>query len=229
MTVVNGSTVAVAQSITELVRGGAVTTGSVVRVPAGSGSREGVLVLSTRETASHRRCAIITDEREVLAAGPWASVAVYPQDVPVRHLPEWAVAVAREGWEAIDVAQTPGDAGAARNREIAEAESQRDAARAELSALQQRLEAIVSAAHEYADANSLCGEFDRFMEAQGLRGRPREFSCPVTVTVTARVRTRASSPEAAMETLTDEQVHEAMLAGRFRDLGWQPAGEAMPR
>lgn len=46
---------------------------------------------------------------------------------------------------------------------------------------------LVDSAHEWADENSLCGEFDRFMSAHGLPGREREFT--VTLEVSVKVET----------------------------------------
>lgn len=46
------------------------------------------------------------------------------------------------------------------------------------------LESLVCDAHEWADRNSLCGEFDRFMEEHGLPGRARDYSVALTVSVT---------------------------------------------
>lgn len=44
--------------------------------------------------------------------------------------------------------------------------------------------ALVEDAHRWADDNSLCGVFDRFMRDHQMPPRRREFSAPTTVTLT---------------------------------------------
>ncbi|MDF3310459.1 hypothetical protein P3H15_36185 [Rhodococcus sp. T2V] len=70
-------------------------------------------------------------------------------------------------------------------------------ARREAATLRERLEgahadhvkwvdAIATSAHEWADKNNLCGEFDRFMAEHDLPPRRREFSVECEVTITTR-------------------------------------------
>lgn len=61
-----------------------------------------------------------------------------------------------------------------------------------------------SIAHDYANRNSLCSEFDRCMEEIGLPGRSREYSVEVHVCETTTVVVVASSEEEAEELVSDD-------------------------
>ncbi|MDH6293176.1 hypothetical protein [Rhodococcus opacus] len=100
-------------------------------------------------------------------------------------------------------------------------------ARAELAAArrehEQRIESLVDDAHTWADENSLCGQFDRFMDEHGLRSRSREFvvECAVTITAKVSVRVSASDSSAAEDRVESGEVARALgrQLGGFRRHG----------
>ncbi len=55
------------------------------------------------------------------------------------------------------------------------------------SAAETRIEEINDAAIEWADQNNLCGEFERFCDEYGLRGRLTDVTATVRVTLTVPV------------------------------------------
>lgn len=63
--------------------------------------------------------------------------------------------------------------------------------------------ALVSDAHEYANDNDLCGEFDRFMEEHGLPRREREYEVTFTITYSSTALVTASSSDEAAEALVE--------------------------
>lgn len=67
-------------------------------------------------------------------------------------------------------------------------------------------EQTTTLAHDFANENSLCSEFDRFMEEVGLRPREREYSVRVEVLATGYtyVTVSASSEERACEIVNDD-------------------------
>lgn len=69
------------------------------------------------------------------------------------------------------------------------------------------LDALVSDAHSFADDNSLCSEFDRFMEEHGLPTRVREHEIAYTVTATVTY-----SGTATVEGSSWEDAHETFHA-----------------
>ncbi|MFF0818627.1 hypothetical protein ACFYVR_26290 [Rhodococcus sp. NPDC003318] len=82
------------------------------------------------------------------------------------------------------------------------------------------LESLVSDAHEWADSNSLCGEFDRFMDEHGLPGRDRDYEVTVDVTVTTRLTiTRTASSADSAEGLIDSSDVEEELRDRLGSYG----------
>ncbi|WP_213578578.1 hypothetical protein [Rhodococcus sp. USK13] len=100
-------------------------------------------------------------------------------------------------------------------------------ARAELAAArrehEQRIESLVDDAHTWADENSLCGQFDRFMDEHGLRSRSREYvvECAVTLTAKVSVRVSASDSSAAEDRVESGEVARALgrQLGGFRRHG----------
>lgn len=104
-----------------------------------------------------------------------------------------------------------------------DAATARRQAQTEREARESWLRSLVSDAHEWADENSLCGEFDRFMDEHDLPGREREFEVTVDVTVSARVTVtqRATSADAAREQVStteiDEEVRERIRCGQSVD------------
>lgn len=70
---------------------------------------------------------------------------------------------------------------------------------------------IVSDAHEFADDNDLCGEFDRFLEKHDLPSRNgRDQFLTVRVTATVTVSGAGRTEEDAFDSLGREQVFEAL-------------------
>lgn len=70
---------------------------------------------------------------------------------------------------------------------------------------------IVDDAHEFADNNDLCGEFDRFLEEHGLPSRnDRDQYLAVRVEVTVHVRGAGRTEEDAYDALDQEQVFDAV-------------------
>ncbi|WP_368680372.1 hypothetical protein R1X32_07460 (plasmid) [Rhodococcus opacus] len=100
-------------------------------------------------------------------------------------------------------------------------------ARAELAAARrehvQGIESLVDDAHRWADENSLCSEFDRFMDVHGLRPRSREYTveCAVTITTKVSVRVSASNSGAAEGGVESAEVARALgrQLGGFRRHG----------
>lgn len=70
------------------------------------------------------------------------------------------------------------------------------------------IEKLNDAAIEWADDNSLCEQFDRFMEENGLRGRERDQEVEVTVTATMTVTVRGVSQRDAEERLDSDDIRE---------------------
>lgn len=57
---------------------------------------------------------------------------------------------------------------------------------------------------EYADENSLCGEFERCMEDIGLQGRNRDYEVTVTFSLTVTARNEDEAEEEAASILRDD-------------------------
>lgn len=73
------------------------------------------------------------------------------------------------------------------------------------------LNAVVMAAHEYADDHDLCGEFDDFLDEHGLPSRnDREQYMSVRVGVTVPVTGAGRTEQDAYEDLDREEIFEAM-------------------
>lgn len=85
---------------------------------------------------------------------------------------------------------------------------------ARLAAKDAFLDELVSSAHEYADDNSLCGEFDNFMEKHGLPPRSREHEVSVRVSADITVTVSARDQEDA-----EDQIDLASVVERLRELG----------
>lgn len=71
------------------------------------------------------------------------------------------------------------------------------------------IDTITEAAHSWADENSLCGEFDRFMTEHDLAPRHREFTVEAVVTITTRVSVPVT---ARSEEVAEDEVDGEMLA-----------------
>lgn len=65
------------------------------------------------------------------------------------------------------------------------------------------LSSLVSDAHQFADDNSLCSEFDRFMEEHGLPTRVREHEIEYTLTATVTYSGRATVEGSSWEDAHD--------------------------
>lgn len=73
---------------------------------------------------------------------------------------------------------------------------------------QEWIEELNDRAIEWADDNSLCEQFDRFMEENGLRGRERDQEVEVTVTATMTVTVRGVSQRDAEERIVSDDIRE---------------------
>lgn len=80
------------------------------------------------------------------------------------------------------------------------------------------LEGLVADAHEWADNNSLCSNFDYFMEEHGLEPRTREYQARITITLDIDVEGRDF--EAATGHIDREWIaHE--IAPHYRHWDWE--------
>lgn len=78
------------------------------------------------------------------------------------------------------------------------------------------IESLASDARQWADDNSLCGQFDRFMEEHGLAGRSRDFTVDVSVSVSLSVSlTISATGESDAEDRVDRYDVEEALRSRF--------------
>ncbi|MFE7423421.1 hypothetical protein [Rhodococcus sp. NPDC057529] len=78
------------------------------------------------------------------------------------------------------------------------------------------IESLASDAREWADDNSLCGQFDRFMEEHGLAGRSRDFTVDVSVSLSLSVTlTISATGESDAEERVDKYDVEEALRSRF--------------
>lgn len=83
----------------------------------------------------------------------------------------------------------------------------------------ERLARLVEAAHEEADDRGWCGDFDDFMEAQGLPRRTRDHNLRIEVRATVYL-TRSSNTgvDGAINGLTQEDIWDALA---IDDIGWE--------
>ncbi|MGJ6127209.1 hypothetical protein QN239_32000 [Mycolicibacterium sp. Y3] len=195
--VIEGSVAVVSRSVEEALAAG-VPEGAVVCAPLPDGAVTGWPVVQNNAVAgAERQCAVVRlDGRAVAVAGAVSEVMVAGDPVPTEgEMPAWASALAAEYW-------------VSRRCQVEAA-----AARSALLDHEARLERIVDAAHEYASDNDLCERFDRFMMAQGLRPRSRDYVCEVDVTVRVRIPVASHSADAA-----GSEVTERMVAAAIADL-----------
>lgn len=188
----NPATDVSAASVAELLQGG-VLPGAVVVMPESVGGGRGWLMV--QDGAGEQRCCAVVSVMTgvVLAVGLLSEVKAVPAACPVDlAVPSWAGELAGLAWKARG------------------AEAARDRARAALAAHEARLEAIVDAAHEYADDNSLCERFDAFMEEQGLRGRRADYDVEVDVTVRVVVKVTACDADDARGEVDTEMLADAI-------------------
>ena len=73
---------------------------------------------------------------------------------------------------------------------------------------QEWIENLNDLAIEWADDDSLCEQFDRFMEENGLRGRARDQEVEVTVTATMPATVRGVSQRDAVERIDSDDIRE---------------------
>ncbi len=86
------------------------------------------------------------------------------------------------------------------------------------------LDSLVEDACEWADNNSLCSEFENFMDAHNLPGRERDHEVEVTVTASVTVTVSARSADAARETLDTSDVRESISNNlSYIDFDWDLA------
>lgn len=197
--------------------GSGVQPGAVLCVEVSGRTEAGWLVIDSAGVhgSEDRQCAVVgVANGAVLAVGPVSQVRVMGEPIlTADSMPAWAPVVASGAWVA---------AGLRSERD--QLRVQRDQAREAIAASEVRLERIVDAAHEYADENSLCEVFDRFMISQNLRPRSRDWMCEVDVTVRVRILASAHSSDAAASTITEEmaiaavgQLRPDLLADAVRD------------
>lgn len=72
---------------------------------------------------------------------------------------------------------------------------------------------LVRDAHEYANENSLCSEFDRFMEAHDLPRRVRDYQVAVTAQLTVYINVSANDSDDAMANVSTSEVIDAIRDG----------------
>lgn len=186
----------VSRSVAELL-GAGVRPGVVVFAALAQNAKTpaGWLVVEEFVAAEReRRCAVVgLESQSVLAEGLTSEVMVVGEPVATEDdMPEWAKAVAGGFWS------------------VRALRGELNAAREALRGHEERLERIVDAAHVYADDNSLCEAFDRFMESQGLRVRSRVYVCQVVATVRVRIAVSAGSADAAAGLIDDDMVVAAL-------------------
>lgn len=100
------------------------------------------------------------------------------------------------------------DAGAARV-----AQRTAEDGKAELASTHTRwIDALVESAHEWADDNSLCSQFDNFMESHDLPGRSRMYDVEVEVNIrtTVTVSVSARSGDNAADSVDTSEVESAV-------------------
>lgn len=76
-----------------------------------------------------------------------------------------------------------------------------------------RMDTLVSDAHEWADNNSLCSEFDNFMEQHGLPGRERDFCLRVDVSTTVYLTGTGSTLQEAIDSISGRDVVDEIDIG----------------
>lgn len=77
---------------------------------------------------------------------------------------------------------------------------------------QERVDALISDAHTYADDHSLCSAFDDFLEDHGFPRRTREFELTVSVTATIYLTRTAENADDAIESVLTSEVMERLTA-----------------
>lgn len=205
--VIDGAVSAVERSVVELLEDGKVSTGSRVFVATGSIPAAGWLVVEPEAAAGQsRRCMVLSGSGGILVSGFAADVMLPGEPSPlgpVEPLPGWVVAFATGIWDREQLSNDLREARMTLQRE------------------RSRLEAIVDAAHEYADENDLCERFDSFMIDQGLRPRMRDYYVNVDVKLRVSVSVSARSADAAANEVDRYEVADAidnLMPGELRDL-----------
>lgn len=188
-------TVAVSSPVSDLINSSAgIGSGSWV-VARGSDQNVagGWLVIEDDQAGADRWCAVISaDPVSAVAAGPVSQVELSAWSVPDGSMPSWVVLLASAQWD------------------IARARSGAEQARRALDEHRNRLEAIVDAAHEYADDNDLCSRFDDFMIDQGLRARSRDYAVSVDVRLRVSVTESGHDADSASGNVDRNAVAEAI-------------------
>lgn len=186
-------------------------TGALVTLIVGNSEFAGWLIIERNDNPGYdhltRYCAVVSpDPVSVVFSGLVSEVEIQSWQPARDGAPEWALALAVAQWQV-----TRADKAAA------------DSHRA-LVKHQDRLEAIVDAAHEFADEHSLCSDFDRFMMDQGLRPRSRDYQITVDVRLRIVVEQSGHDADAANENLDDDQIattiynlSQYVLDGAIRD------------
>lgn len=75
-----------------------------------------------------------------------------------------------------------------------------------------RIARLVEDAHAEADSRDWCGEFDDFLERAGLPRRSRDYLLRVEVTATLYVTHEGVSEDAAIDSLTKQEVFDLLKA-----------------
>ncbi len=182
-------------------------SGSWVSAKVPSGEFAGGWLIVEAESRGEQQCAVVAaDPVGVVACGPISQVKLWAWSIPDAAVPAWVVPLA------------------AAHIEAARAHLEAETARRAVAAHGERLEAIVDAAHTYADDNSLCSQFDAFMVEQGLRPRSNDYEVVVDVTLRVRITASGHDADAASETVGEEEVTETLYNLARYDLSNMVAG-----
>lgn len=79
---------------------------------------------------------------------------------------------------------------------------------------------LVSDAHEFADENNLCGEFDRFMREHDLPEREREYAVNYSVTLSGTVYVTGSGRDDVAERFESGEWTEHIGSNRLSEYAW---------
>ena len=77
-----------------------------------------------------------------------------------------------------------------------------------------RIDSLVTDAHEWADDNDLCGKFDEFMESHGLEPRERDFDVTINVALTRTITARSFA--AACDSVSESDVRQWLGANDWQ-------------
>lgn len=168
-------------------------TGALVTLVVGNQEFAGWVVIERDDNPGYdyltRYCAVVSPNPvSVVISGPVSEVEIQSWQPARDGAPEWAQALAVASWR------------------VARAEKAAAASQQALVRHQDRLEAIVDAAHTYADENNLCSVFDEFMRENGLRPRSRDYEITVDVRLRITVEQSGHDADSANDNVDDSQI-----------------------